>query len=461
MSAPLVVAQGYIVSPLGGAHALVKGWDYADLARIAHRVDTVTVYVLDDVGRSAAPVELEGAGWLATPSAGGDEPWRWRVSCAGVEVSIVELPRAIAAGGAAGPWGGLGPRELLEAFVAFERLVGEPWADGIGKTAERLILSTHPRKKGGTLLDANPDVPEVLRDNTLELPYHSWHRRPVEAAAFVHAFDANAQYLGAWGTVELGHGRPTHRQWAGDWFDKNLPGVWRVANAGELPNPEPSMPAPWLTGREWFTTPTVARMIEVLEPVGVVPDVVEAWTWPRHSRFLRPASEILRDARKAALEEVTRQRATLRSAEGDDVDAAARRIAVASTVADAVKALYAVQTGRFGMGSRDQRSGWARPDWANLIRAQARVNLHRRLSRLTAKPFAIATDGLLFVSDEPDGAEFAARIGLPIGTGLGQFKYDATAPRDVVEDVFDEHQGPRIVGALFEKMRGHNAGVGS
>ena len=457
MSGPLVVSQGWIGPDPGGWRRLPTPWSLTDVAAFAAMGPAPTVYIVDTV-RMASIQDPDGTdGITLTPSAGEPEtPWRWRAQTAsGYEVSIVFLELADRTGGAAGPWQGLTAREMADAFAAFRRLVGEPWADGIGKTAERLILSTHPRKKGGTLLDASPDVPEVLRDNTLELPYHSWCRRPVEAAAFVHAFDANAQYLGAWGTVELGHGRPTHRQWSGDWFDKNLPGVWRVANAGELPNPDLSLPAPWLPGREWFTTPTIARMIEVLEPIGVVPDITEAWTWPRHSRFLRPASEILRDARKAALEEVTRQRATLRQAEGDDVDAAARRIAVASTVADAVKALYAVQTGRFGMAGRDQRSGWARPDWACMIRAQARVNLHRRLSRLTAAPFALATDGLLFVSDEPDGLEFADSIGLPIGNGLGQFKYDATTPRGVVDQVLEEHQGPRVVGAMFEAMKRH------
>lgn len=386
------------------------------------------LYVLDDVAAPpiapAPPVEVTGVE--------NREPWRWRVG----GMSVVILSRALELGATVGPWEGLGPRELVSAFAHFERLVGVPWGDSVGRTAEAVILAGHPIRKGGRRLDIPPNVPEPARDNGLELPYTAW-RRPLTAAEqgarWVHMFDANAQYLAAWGSTELGHGHPVHHRAPA--FDSRAVGVWRLEGVDNLRLPSsPLLPPVWTPGREWYTTATVVRLLEVCEGYDA-PIPAEAWLWPNRSRFLRPAGEKLRDARAGALSELETAREGLRRAclmdELPDPDTWAQRVAVAESIRQAIGQLYQIQTGRFGMGRRDPKSGWARPDWGNMVRAQARVNLHRRLSKLTAAPFAIATDGLLFATDEPDGLAFAEQIGLSgrwgIGQGLGQYKYEGSA----------------------------------
>jgi hypothetical protein len=126
-------------------------------------------------------------------------------------------------------------------------------------------------------------------------------------------------------------------------------------------------------------------------------------------------------------------------------------------VAEAVKDCYRVETGRWAMGRRPG-SGWARPDWGHLVRAQARVNLHRRLARLGAAPFAVATDAALFLSDEPDGAAFARSIGLVVGDGLGEWSHDATVPAADVEAALggplSGFGGVQLVGTVGGLSRG-------
>lgn len=450
MSAPAVLAGGWFGTTGAFRAQLPPAPDMttAELVDVAKYAQVDTVYVLD----AAEPLAGDPVGHQVDDA----RPWRVRVD--GVTFVDLGAPGA----DAAGPFDGLTAGELLAVFGQVERLLGVPWADSIGRTAERLILSTHPRARGGTRLDESPVCPPPAAEATLEMPFMAWRRELTDAergAAFVHAFDANAQYLAAWGSVELGHGRPVHLT-DHPTFDQTVAGVWRVpAPPASVPGGE-LLPLPWLGGREWFTTPTVRRMLEVADGLDLAyPFVAEAWVWPEHSRFLRGAAEKLRDARRLAGEAMTGARARL--AVSVDPDAAARdlrAVVVAGVVRDIVKDTYARQTGRFAMGARDERSGWARPDWSHMIRAQARVNLHRRLASLGAAPFAIATDGLLFLSDEPDAAAFAERIRLPLGEQLGAFAHDATAPGYVARDALDAK--PRGVLHIFQAIGAHSATSG-
>jgi hypothetical protein len=308
-----------------------------------------------------------------------------------------------------------------------------PWASSSGSTLQSLILATHPRRRAGRELDRDPVIPPpvLAAPNSLEAPWSSWRReltREEEQATHWHAFDQNAQYLAAWQVVELGHGVPilTPRPR----FDKRQVGVWRIPPADLPANPASLLPPAWLE-REWFTTPTVARMLEVCDGFGA-PLISEAWIWPTHSRFLRSTSERLRDARAAAAAEIAASRAALELAVRDDNEAAAAldRLTVAEATLEAVKDMYARGTGRFGW-AREEGSPWQRPDWGNLIRAQARVNLHRTLEDLGRAPFAIATDALLFASSEPDPMAFAEQIRLRVEPKIGKFKHLVTieAPR--------------------------------
>lgn len=410
-------------------------WGWSALYGAAVELGCADVFLIGreffDGGR-----ELAGGSVECTGDQGG--AWRWRLStprtgivCApgsctdvgGQVVNVVDVPADL--GELAGPFHGLMPGELVDVLHALERLLGVPWASSLGRTAERLILSTHPRARGGTLLDREPVTPAPAEGSTLEGPWSAWRRELTSAerrAKWLHVFDANAQYLAAWSTAELGHGTPTHH--AGGGFDPRVAGLWRMPGLGAVRPPFGELlPRPWLDGREWFTTPTVTRALEVCEGLEV-PDVVESWRWPSCSRFLRGAGERLRDARAAATRERDRCRlAVLDAVDSDAALEAVRREVSAEVALEAVKGIYRVQTGRFGMAGRDAASPWARPDWGHVIRAQARVNLHRRLAKLTAAPFAVATDALLYLVDEPDAGNVARRLGLTIGGRLGEFHH--------------------------------------
>jgi hypothetical protein len=383
-------------------------------------------------------------------------PAAWRVlGSAGVTLVFLDVD---AGGQVAGPWQGLDALELVRALRTFERLVGVPWLDSVGRTAERLIASTHPRERGGVRLDEQPVTPAPCDEGNLELPF-SWVR-PLNvderAAKHCHAFDANAQYLGAWIVAELGIGAPERfKSFAVGAGVAVPPGVWRVKPGELVDGLCGPLPVPWRVGAEWVTTPTFVRAIEIL---GRPPAILEAWVWPAKSRYLRGAGEALRDARARCIDELEAATAELeawtqRSGPTDEGVGLLRRHVVADVVLDAVKAIYRVETGRFNMAGRDERSGWRRPDWGHTVRAVARCNLHRRLEKLGAVPFAIATDGLLFVDDEPDGLVFAERIGLPVGKGLGQYSHDGSIE---LGPVLDEVDGQRSAVAAFAGFRkGH------
>lgn len=423
VSAPAVMARKAGEWRIAAAHGSWQAFEApeaADVRAAAHNLGADVVFVLGEPGE--LPGDLAAGGWRSVDG--------------GVTVVIPALDE----GRSAGLWDGLEPGELLETFRRLEQL-GIPWRDSVGRTAEALILSTHPRAKGGVILGSSPVVPDVCEDGTLEQPWGSWVRPPTDGergARWAHFFDANAQYLAAWQSVEVGTGTPEHvaddgkgwltaapSAWPVGFY--RLPGLDRVSVPGLLP-------APWLPRREWVSTPTLRRAVEVCDALGVeLPAIAEAWVWPSRTRFFRGAGERLRDARAAAREQAALARGAVRHARTEqDAMTAVRGQVVAVSVLDAVKALYTVQTGRLSMLTRDSRSGWRRPDWGHLIRAQARANLHRRISALTAAPVAIATDGLCFLSDEVTGLEFARQIGLPMGDGLGAFKYEGSVPASAV-----------------------------
>jgi len=449
----LVAARGFLREPAGAWRTFAAGHvgDVAAAAltpggwnpgRAPADVDTVLVHPeqlaalgLPDVapdGPHPFLTDAAAAGWeLSTDALG------WRVAVrapadAGAELGrrwLVVVLLGYDTDGVTGPWRDVDePGELARGLARYRAATGRAWQDSVGRTAESLILSTHPRHKGGTLMDRAPRVPEPATDGRLEQPF-TWRRALGEderAAGYVHAFDQAAQYLAAWGVTELGLGDP--EQYGPREFTA-APGLWRLARP--LPREDvDGLPVPW-GAHEWLTTPTMRRAAELL---GEPPHVAEAWVWPRQSRYLSGAYEVLRDARHALL------------AEQSD---AGGRLAL-----DAVKALYRVQTGRLNMSSRDASSTWRRPDWGHALRATARVNLHRRLCKLDgARPFAIATDGLLFATDEPDALAFAERVGLPIGTGLGTFRHEGTAPLSPL--LVDELEGARHAPGMYDVLRPH------
>lgn len=459
-----VVARGWLTALTGeggwiaGAAATgepARRWGLLDLADKARALELTTVYVAglggwDGIVPPAPLCEVTG---------GRDEAGAWRYRIAGgigcgernrampVElpaVNVVILERDVSR--MAGPWSiGLDPRELTLALGAAGRVLGVPWADSIGRTAERLILSTHPRGNGGRLLDRSPKTPAPCESGGLEIAWLGW-RRDLTAAErrgrWVHVFDVNAHYLAAWGNAELGFGVPVHHPSPRP-FDPRVVGFWRIPGGLDglaVPHGE-LLPTPWIPGREWYATATLARVWEVCNGLDL-PVPAECWLWPHKSRYLRAAAERLRDARRDAMAELDRRRRVLREAP-DATRVDVERFVTAGVVLEAVKDVYRVQTGRFNQAGRAEGSPWRRPDWGHTVRAVARANLHRTLTGLGAAPVAIATDAAVFVDDEPDPGVFAARVGLRVGTGLGQWKHAGTAA--VAGDVAAALEGERPV----------------
>lgn len=325
-----------------------------------------------------------------------------------------------------GPWAGNPAEVVTTALGLFERLMRMPWRDSTGRTAERLIASTHPRERGGTALDRAPSTPPPCEDGTLEQPFR-WRRNLLSGEAraeWVHVFDQNAQYLAAWQTVHLGLGEP--EQLGPNQYDGKRYGIWRTNG-----NPDPFQPfhparyvrpQPDVSEGDWRTGITLERWAECID----LPPIREGWVWPHRARYLRAAAERMRDARAELLE----------------APGAGARLAL-----EAIKGLYGRQTGRFNMSGRHELSPWRRPDFGHAVRAQARCNLHRRLAKLARPPFAIDVDGLAFLTSMPDAETFARAIGLPLGTGLGTFTIEHTVrPNDKI-------RGASSAAATFAAIR--------
>lgn len=426
---------GELVEASGGADVIIVHGSAFDRFKLPASIPSESKRRKAKVPLRAFVTAALRAGWMVDP---GGLSWRLMVrpNAGGRWTSVILLPYV--ENERLGPWAELDVATMARGMAVFERLVGVPWRDTVGRTVERLILATHPRERGGTYLDMSPMVPEPALDGRLEQPT-VWRRALTcdeQDAPYLHAYDQNAQYLAAWQVVELGLGVPQHSPaGAPMMFDPRTVGLWRIKLPPAGTPATGGLPLPWSSMQEWFTTPTVIRMTEL----GYTVDVDEAWCWPRRSRFLRAAGERLRDARRqlvcTSVHDPQQHKAAL----------------------DAVKACYRVGTGRFNMDARDERSGWRRPDWGHLIRATARVNLDRRFRKLSQAPFAIATDGLLFATDEPDPHLFAQQlhtdadpVGLPLGDGLGQFSVKGTWK--LTDERIDTIERAQSAGAIYKEL---------
>lgn len=451
---PLVVRAGRWALPDGRRGALR---DSAALTAI--ELGAAVALVLDD--SPGRPVNLPAGGLVeVTGQEGGGEPWRYRVTTPGAgPVTVVLVP--LDEGGKAGPWAGLSGAELVDALRVLHELLGVPWQHSVGRTAEHLILSTHPRVKGGTALDRAPVIPEPIRSARVEQPWSAW-QRPLAAveqgSAWLHIFDGNAAFLGAWRT-DLGMGAPEHVDAAGAQGRTRRPGVWLV----ELPagwHDGHGLPpiAPALTRTDagtragWVTTPTLGRLNEHAREQGwaeVEPE--EGWVWPRGPRFLSAAADRLGKARASAHEVEQAARAVLDRPDVTEgqVDEALRRLVVAETVELAVKDLYRVTVGRLSSRHEYVAEGWRRPDWANHLRAAYRTSLHRKLARWALPPIAVMTDAVAYVSDEPDPVVFAHQLGMRLGHAVGTMKHAGTCPLPEVDELLG--RGPRELRDLFDR----------
>lgn len=330
--------------------------------------------------------------------------------------------------------------ELLAALLAFRRATGLSYRRSPGLTGVDLMRDVHgydhagKPKAGVRGRPLRLDLPGTLPPpvtNTAELP-RQWVRRltPAERRAkFLHSFDKNGMYLAACSSLALGFGQPEHTT-AGDTRYDALahprdartgarlpypPGFWRVhLNGDRCPMPK-GFPSPLSTlpqrgtSQVWITTPT----LQLLYDLDIEADVTEAYIWPEHHRALEPWYKRLRDGRATLMQLA------------DDGEAGAS-IALAT-----LKLSYAAATGYIASDGWDRDGDTLyRPDWRNLIIAQANAVVYRQMLKCAEEgysAFAVGTDCLYFVSDEPDPVA-ACPPALKLDTHLGAWKVKDSMP---------------------------------
>jgi hypothetical protein len=320
-----------------------------------------------------------------------------RLDADGCTLALPELDPNLARGALGSARDGA---ELLAALGWLDNQLG-PWRGTGGATGLallRLWLKNH------ALYEAEPSLPPI---KTRPEPDFGWIR-PLGAdelaRRWVYCFDKHNQYLVAAGTVEVGGGALELRN--EPTFHARTPGYWYVKTA-----PWPAdrrLPDPTYGGRRreaaefrWLTTPTVEAALSA----GSVEAIAAAWYWPTHGRWLAPVASQLR--------------ACLARARG-------------GIAFEATKSIYRELLGGYLAAEYLHERGdplW-RPDWRDMLKAEARCRLWYSLRPLEAAgvaPFAIATDAIYLASDA-DTPHAALRGLLVLGQDPRQWACKARVP---------------------------------
>jgi hypothetical protein len=301
------------------------------------------------------------------------------------------------------------PATIARRLQRFADALGATYTISASTTGLDLMQVLHWKQREVLFAPSRPVPPAEI--STLEADIE-WHRTPTESEAghqWVHAYDRGGSYLAGVSGLELGIGAPTYFPDGHD-FDKRLPGYWRITMPakGEWLTPNPIDPRNRdITGQlTWLTTPT----LDVAISLGYDPEIHEAYVWEKHSRIYDTWYERIRDART-----------TLDTIDPDDQRAR-----------DLLKELYVRSLGLTASFEHHQgRPGFA-PERYHFIQARAKANIIRRIQQIGADtgrwPVAVSKDTVLYTSDESD--PIAAWPGKPehFGRGLGQYKYEGTAP---------------------------------
>lgn len=334
--------------------------------------------------------------------------------------------------GADNPWRACEtPVDLLDEVVAFDTATrGVRWCGTAAITSDVFL-----RRRSRLSSTACP--PPVVDKSAAE---HAlvWHRDPGPDGArfrFLHVLDLNLAYAAAASSLALGTGDVERVDWP---RNVQVPGLYLVELAPRWAHPEPPpyVRAPWADEDHtalWVTAPTAERLAQYgHEPL-------EAFQYQESGRFLRPWYEMLRDARTALL---GRPGAAL----------------------DAVK-----QVCRHGLGRLAADEGRTlprgaeyleddpnfQPVWAWSVIAETRCRLQRRVAALAPHdlPVAVDTDAVYFLSSRTTPEVLGVSLGLPVGTGLGQFKGAGTASARAALPILRGTFSPNVVGALRDLVK--------
>jgi hypothetical protein len=325
------------------------------------------------------------------------------------------------------PFHGLPGADLEASVRAFFMAVEIPWHRSGALTSDRLLRRLHWRSDSvpapGSELGAGGELPSHMPAGEVgrrAAPYH-WWREPDELnanekrARWCHALDANGMFLSAASSLPLSSGPPIYAGY-GD-ISERIAGLWWL-DPERLPEEPENLPDPFAHVRAvggWVTSPTAALAVDMGYQSG---------TWhfafSGGGRYLEPWYRALRDARKMLT--------------GPELAA--------------VKATYAEGIGRLGSPNRSNpEDPWYQPYWRHAVMAEARCRLFRRLRNLDAQPVAVDVDCCWYLSSSPQ----PSNVGLPIGTGLGQFKHAGTIRGDIARTILAE--GQRSVGKLAGMIR--------
>ncbi|MEU9233606.1 telomere-associated protein Tap [Streptomyces subrutilus] len=315
-------------------------------------------------------------------------------------------------------------------------------------------------------------------DQVLDEEAYDWIRDPElltdAECARTHAvgIDVNMAFAAAANRLTVGLGPATHR--TSPRFDPKTPGCW-LADLSSL-SLDPRLPSPFTphgkppTGPAWYATPTLAYARELGHDV----QPAEAWLRLDHGPYLDAWYTRLRDAYMATMadlgitpaltEEAFLQAMEARSEHPSPVPAAVLS-AIKSTVKGGIGKLRERPQGAgYRPGERWpalERPTW-RPDIRAAVIATARVNMHRKMSKLAAAglhPIAVLSDCAVYLSDGPSPLDFLPRTpegkplpgGFRIGVSPGMVKHEGTQSLLWAVRMLDEHLNPA------RHIKGHDA----
>ncbi|EUA40279.1 putative transcriptional regulator [Mycobacterium avium subsp. avium 2285 (R)] len=288
-----------------------------------------------------------------------------------------------------------------------------PWKINAGVTAVDMMLQTRTKKwspqewKSVVFAPSTTTPPFGIGDVESDF---DWSRVPTadeRQRRYVHAYDRGGSYVAGIAGLELPIGDPIHHS-EGIEFDPKTPGYWLI----EIPD-ESDWRLPYVlnprglkfTGPKWVTTPTLERAIEL----GYQPTILEAWTWPQHGRVLVGWYERFRDASTAL--------------DTDDTDAQAAR--------NQAKVIRTHGIGIIGSDEHLKGKTAYSPERRLHVLAKAKANIVYRLHQIGEAtgqwPLAVATDTVLYASDDPDPVSAWPGGASTLGRGFGQYKPEGSA----------------------------------
>lgn len=293
-----------------------------------------------------------------------------------------------------------------------------PWKINAGVTAVDLMLQTRTKtwspQEWRDVVFAPSTIAPPFGIGDVESDFN-WSRPPTSEERqrrYIHAYDRGGSYVAGIAGLELPIGNPVHHP-DGAPFNAKTPGYWLVdipeTTDWRLPyllNPRGLQ----FTGPKWVCTPTLERAIEL----GYQPQILEAWLWARHGRVLLGWYERFRDA--GAMLDL------------DDPDAQAAR--------DQAKIIRTHGIGIIGSDEHLKGKPAYSPERRLHVIAKAKANIVYRLHQIGEKtgqwPLAVATDTVLYASDDPDPVTAWPGGPKSFGRGFGQYKPEGSG-------LLDEH----------------------